>query len=267
MQKVQQRFIERGKNQFVQSAFFYRAVADKLCTRIGGLNPLPTKVLELGARDNYLQSQLQRLNPNIDCQSLPLPFSLEAMAALQTNQFDLIIANLSISALQSWQDIVLRVRLLLKSNGVFFFSMLGPDSLYELKQAFSHDKVNHVAQFEDMHNLGDACLQLGFENPVLEAELMTVRYKKLANLFQDIKNVGWQYSGEDRRAGLTPKSVWQQMQSSYAKDNQTQRYHVSIELILGHAWAAPSFLNQASPPNQEVLVPITEIKKNTESSE
>ncbi len=54
---------------------------------------------------------------------------------------------------------------ILKPGGVVIFSTLGPDTLKELRAAFTGvDGYEHVNQFIDMHDIGDALVKHGLTN-------------------------------------------------------------------------------------------------------
>ncbi|MCA1938631.1 MAG: methyltransferase domain-containing protein, partial [Dechloromonas sp.] len=54
----------------------------------------------------------------------------------------------------------------LEVGGLLMFSTLGPDTLHELRSAFS-DGYAHTQRFTDMHDLGDMLVECGFSDPVM----------------------------------------------------------------------------------------------------
>ena len=74
----------------------------------------------------------------------------------------------------------------LRKDGLFVFSGLGPDSLRELRAAWGTvDDYAHVNEFPDMHNIGDALVQSGLRDPVLDVDRLQVRYSGSEALFRD----------------------------------------------------------------------------------
>ena len=257
---ARQRFISRAEPYFSKADFLYNAMAQRLQQRFEGLRIDPVRVLELGARGDGVRNFLTRLYPEAQYDQVAAPLSEAAFQTLVPDQYDIIISNLSFTAWADAYDALLRVRFALKSKGVFFFSLLGPDSLQELRQAFSFDRYPHVMDFHDMHNVGDLLLQCGFENPVMEGEYMTVQYRRLERLFQDLRHMGWQYAGDNRRRGLMPKRVWNTALERYLKVDSPAHYPMTLEMILGHAWVGEPVGRQEGSET-EVLVPLDRLHK------
>lgn len=130
------------------------------------------------------------------------------------------------------------VNRVLKPGGLFLFATLGPDTLRELRAASEgldgHARVN---RFVDMHDVGDALVQAGFANPVMEMERITLTYEDIRGLLADIKGIGGQTVLEGRRGGLMGKSAWAALKANYETFRQAGRLPATYEVVYGHAWA------------------------------
>ena len=131
---------------------------------------------------------------------------------------------------------------MLKPGGLYVFTTFGPDTLKELRYSWSKvDEANHVNMFVDMHDIGDALLQDGFAEPVMEAEVLTVTYDCVDGLMHDLKAIGANVTASTSQAehaakGLGGKSMLQTVRQSYEKYRQGNLLPATYEVIYGHAW-------------------------------
>lgn len=123
-------------------------------------------------------------------------------------------------------------------GGLLMFSTFGPDTLKELRQAFSQvDGGSHVSRFVDMHDIGDMLVHAGFQHPVMEMEVLTLTYADLISLMRDLKGLGAHNASVERRRGMMGKSSWQKLEKAYEAFRIDGRLPASFEVIYGHAWA------------------------------
>ena len=135
------------------------------------------------------------------------------------------------------------------------FTTFGPDTLKELRHSWSKvDNNNHVNQFVDMHDIGDALLQDGFAEPVMEAEIITVTYDSVDRLMRDLKAIGANVTADSTmaaadadssadfvgqasaRQGLGGKSMLHAVRQGYEKFRRDNVLPATYEIIYGHAW-------------------------------
>lgn len=123
----------------------------------------------------------------------------------------------------------------LEVGGLLMFSTLGPDTLKELRAGF-RDGHAHLQRFADMHDLGDMLLEIGFADPVVDMEVITLTYQDLPALVADLRAAGARCAMRDRRRGLAGRSLWQGLQAHYEALRQDGRLPATFEVIYGHAW-------------------------------
>lgn len=152
-------------------------------------------------------------------------------------RFDLVWSNL---ALQSTPDLAgalgeaLRV---LDVEGLLMFSMPGPDTLKELREAFAAaDDFPHVHRFRDMHDVGDMLVACGFADPVMEMERITLTYSAAGDLFRDLRRAGAGNAARGRRQSLTGRAAWRRMLDRYDTMRVDGRLPATFEIVFGHAW-------------------------------
>jgi len=167
------------------------------------------------------------------------------------NSFDLVFSSLSMQWCNDLNAALLEAKRVLKPGGLFMFTTFGPDTLKELRHCWAQvDAANHVNQFIDMHDIGDALLADGFAEPVMEAEVLTVTYQSVDALMHDLKAIGANVTStaatmdtagkplKQSVKGLGGKSVLQTVRQNYEKYRQGELLPASYEVIYGHAWKA-----------------------------
>jgi malonyl-CoA O-methyltransferase len=121
-------------------------------------------------------------------------------------------------------------------GGLFLFSTFGPDTLRELRTSFAAAGAGaHVNAFVDMHDLGDALVQAGFADPVMEMEVVTLEYGSVESLARDLKAVG-ATAIHARQRGLLGKGRWKRMAERYESFRRDGALPATYEVIYGHAW-------------------------------
>jgi len=162
------------------------------------------------------------------------------------NTFDLVFSSLSMQWCNDLNAALLEAKRVLKPGGLFVFSTFGPDTLKELRYSWSKvDESNHVNQFVDMHDIGDALLHDGFAEPVMEAEVMTVTYNSVDEIMHDLKAIGANVTADSAQKnqlakGLAGKSILYTVRQAYEQFRQDNLLPASYEIIYGHAWKAKS---------------------------
>ncbi len=198
-----------------------------------------SQLVALDLSENMLQKAARHggffRSPSCVCADIEnLPFANES--------FDLIFSSLSLQWCNDLNAALLEARRVLKPGGLFVFSSFGPDTLKELKQSWAAiNSDNHVNQFIDMHDIGDALLADGFVEPVMEAEMMTLTYARVDDLMHDLKAIGANVtvpSTAARKAGLSGRTVLNTVRQQYEKFRCNGVLPASYEIIYGHAWKA-----------------------------
>lgn len=254
-------------------AVLQREVTGRLAERLELMSISPNRVLDLGCGTGHGLSMLGRSFPKAEVIALDIALPMLEAArdkAPSASLLDRIVrgikgkatadthflcadierlplrkscANLvwSSLALQWMNDPEATFRELHRVSapgGLLMFSTFGPDTLKELRQAFSQvDGGSHVSRFVDMHDIGDMLVHAGFQHPVMEMEVLTLTYADLKSLMRDLKGLGAHNASVERRRGMMGKSSWQKLEKAYEAFRIDGRLPASFEVIYGHAWA------------------------------
>jgi len=159
---------------------------------------------------------------------------------LADHSVDVLFSNLCLQWLDDLPSVLAGFRRVLKPGGLLLCSTFGPDTLHELRHAFSQaDKhVPHVSHFVSMPQLGDTLLHSGFRDPVLDRDIFTLTYPDLPALLRELKAIGATNAALQRRRSLTGRGRFAAAQTAYETwRTQDGRLPSTWEVIYAHAWA------------------------------
>jgi malonyl-CoA O-methyltransferase len=156
--------------------------------------------------------------------------------------FELVFSSLTLQWCENPLRVFQEIFRVLKPGGALVFSSLGPDTLRELRASWAAaDAAAHVNEFIDMHLVGDMLVETGFAEPVMDMEYITLTYKEVTALLQDIKRIGANtvLDRADNAAGrgMTGKGRLAAMQQAYdAYRTGEGLYPATYEIVYGMAW-------------------------------
>lgn len=271
---ILEQVFNKAAETYDSGALMFREIGDRLAERLDFVRLQPNSVLDLGAGTGYITELLTKRYPVADIYCLD--FSIDMLRQLQKkrsalsicalaenlplakNSIDLIISNMMLPWCDHLESIFAEVYQILKPGGLFLFSTLGPDTLYELRNSSAHiDNLARIHSFIDMHEVGDALLSANFSDPVMDMEFLNLRYDKTRTLFSDLKATGSYNVQSERWGNLTGKKRMEQFIAIYEEFRDAeQKLPVTFEVIYGHAWKIPE---QSS---SEVIVPVSEIRRS-----
>ena len=147
----------------------------------------------------------------------PQPVCADARALpLAENSVDVLFSNLCLQWVEDLDAVFAGFRRVLKPQGLLLLSTFGPDTLWELREAFARaDDAPHVSPFADIAGVGDALMRAGFHQPVLEREVETTRYPDLAALMRELRAIGATNALSARRHTLTGRARFAAAERAY----------------------------------------------------
>lgn len=148
---------------------------------------------------------------------------------------DVVFSNLLLPLVEPPDAVFAEVARVLRADGLFVFSTLGPDSLQEIRRAWrAVDDGEHVNRFPDMHDVGDALVRAGLRDPVLDVDRLEVSYRDNEALFRDLTTTGARNSLYQRQPGLMGRDRWRRfVETLFAAGTGCS---LTLELVYGHCW-------------------------------
>ncbi|MES9903489.1 MAG: malonyl-ACP O-methyltransferase BioC [Sedimenticola sp.] len=176
---------------------------------------------------------------------------------LAEKSVDLIYSNVAIQWSNDLDATFSEFRRVLKPGGLLMFSTFGPDTLKELRSAWSAaDGHSHVSTFIDMHDVGDALVRTRFSDPVMDVDRLTLTYSNVAGLMRDLKVLGAHNVTSNRHKGLTGKGRLQAMENAYEQFRRDGLLPAGYEVVYGHAWAP-----EREEEGRSVEVPFDQLRR------
>ena len=156
-----------------------------------------------------------------------LPFGAES--------FDLWWSSLSIQ----WCDparVFAEAARVLKSGGQLALSTLGPDTFYELREAFNGvDQHRHTLAFDKPEAIDRMLTETRFRNITLSREKHTVHYPDLKTLLRAVKAIGAHNVGEGGRNGMMGRDAWKKLEAAYEQFREPAGLPASYDVIFVYA--------------------------------
>ncbi len=183
---------------------------------------------------------------------------------LAADSVDLVFCNLLLPFCEPLELALREIKRVLSPGGLFNFATAGPDTLYELRDAWaSIDPSPHVHRFPDMHDVGDAILAAGLAEPVLDTDYFTLYYRNVKTIMRELQACGAHNATVGRKRGLTGRGQFGQLQDAYEQFRDSERrLPVSCEIIYGQAWGqAPGTGVDAA--TGEARVPVDRIGRRS----
>lgn len=249
---------DKAASAYHQAATLQLNVAEQLLSRLDYIQIQPKTILDIGCGTGFITHGLKKKYPKATIVSLDISTAmLKTLSKLNDGwfkksktvcadaenlpfaeqSFDLIISSMTFQWCQNTQALFAGIHRCLKADGLLLFSSFGTDTLKELNSAWAQvDTQVHVNQFEDMHNIGDALINLGFHLPVMDAERIIQYHQNVFDLMHSLKAIGAHNINAGRKKGLTGKQGVEQMQAFYETYRTDKGLPATYEVIYGIGW-------------------------------
>ena len=160
-----------------------------------------------------------------------------ARLPLAAGSLDLVWSNLTLQWINDPMEVFAECLRALAVGGLLTFTTFGPDTLLELRAAFSGvDRATHISRFIDMHDLGDMLVHAGFAEPVMDMEKLTLTYADAMTMMRELKAIGAHNATLGRPRGLTGRARWRKVLDALEAFRRDGRLPATFEVVYGHAW-------------------------------
>jgi malonyl-CoA O-methyltransferase len=275
---------ERASAGYEAAAALQARVAAELLERLAELNFQPRVVLDLGAGTGRVTRELKRRYPRALVIALDLAAGMLREARrnqplwrrfarvcgdalrlpLQDGSVDLVFSSLMLQWCEPLDAAFAEVRRVLRPEGFFAFSTFGPDTLKELRSAWTQaDGYNHVNGFVDMHDVGDALVRAGLTEPVLDVERLVLDYADTLALMRDLKAIGAHNATAGRPRALTGRTRLARMQAAYEAFRRAGQLPATYEVIYGACWGAAGRPATPARGGETVIAPGSIRRRHT----
>jgi len=254
------RHFGRAATSYEKHDALQREVQAALLERLDFYLEAPLRVVDVGAGTGRGTALLKQKYPKAEVIALDLalpmlraakqhsswlkPFMRVCAEAtnlpLADHSVDVLYSNLCFQWVDDLPALFGECMRVLKPGGFMAFSSFGPDTLKELRAAWAEaDQQPHVGRFLDMHDVGDAMLNAGLRDPVLDVFRYTLTYSEPRKLLEELQGLGATNADRARARGLTGKGRYRRMLAAYEAMRVDGRIPASWEVVSAHAWGPP----------------------------
>ena len=251
------RAFDRAAGSYDEHAVLQHEVRTRLLERLDYQQFDPFRVVDMGCGTGQGSRALKSRYPRAevialdwatgmlrDARGEPRESAAAALCAdmqampLASRSVDLVFSNLAAQWSPDPERLFTEIRRVLRPGGLLLFSTFGVDTLKELRAAWAEvDDDPHVSEFVDIQDLGDLLMALGYAEPVLDMEMLTLDYPDVMALMRDLKAIGAHNAVSGRRVRMTGKARLRRMLDAYEQFRADDRYPSSWEVIYGAAFA------------------------------
>lgn len=190
------------------------------------------------------------------CESPKFRQDDEALA-FKAASIDLAISALSLQFADDLPGALVQIRRALRPDGLLLASLIGGDSLYELREAFVAAEAEieggaspRVMPFADVRSLGGLLQRAGLALPVVDVDRITVGYANPVALMHDLRAMGATNVLLDRSRRFLRRATLERMIEIYAERfaRPDGRIPATFDIVTLTAWAPHESQQQPLKP-------------------
>jgi NADH dehydrogenase [ubiquinone] 1 alpha subcomplex assembly factor 5 len=256
------RAAQRAKRDRAASAvgadFLFAEAAERLADRLEDIDRRFPVVLDLGCRDGVLSRVLAgrggieclvQADPSPRFAALPAGVRLAAEAEFlpfASASFDAVLSVLLLHWANDLPGALLQLRRALKPDGLLLVSLLGGETLGELRECLMEAELAEeggisprISPFAELRDLGGLLQRAGFAMPVVDSDRLTVTYPDALALMRELRLMGEGNAVIERRRSFSRRATLLRAVALYGDrfGQADGRIPASFEIVTLTAWA------------------------------
>ncbi len=277
------RSFSRASSTYEKAAIIQKAVLEEHLDRLKFTRIEPHRILDLGSGTGIGSEQLQKRYRKSNVVAIDIAQGmLQAhqkklsrfanrtklccadldKLPLAENSVDLIFSNLALQWSNDIEGALREILRVLRTGGLLSFTTVGPDTLKELRDAWSKvDNEVHIHDFMDMHVIGDMLIRQGFGAPVLDVDRYTLTYPDIHTLVHDLKRLGATNASTHRPKAVPDRNILKKLEMVYVTQDDG-KLPLTYEIIYAHAWV-PEKTMRPQDGSTVSRFPVAGIKRRT----
>jgi NADH dehydrogenase [ubiquinone] 1 alpha subcomplex assembly factor 5 len=253
---------DRATSSYANFNFLFQETAKRLGERLQDITRTFPVTLDLGCHGGDMAAYIparSNVQTLINCDLSPsmaaLARSTNGAASLASDEellpfkeqsLDLVISNLSLHWINDLPGALSQICRALKQDGLFLATMLGGETLKELREALLEAEIEiegglspRLSPFAEIKDAGNLLGRAGFALPVADKETITVSYEDPIKLMTDLRGMGETNANAQRRTTCSRRATLMRAAEIYAKKftNEEGRIPATFEIIYLTAWA------------------------------
>ena len=252
-------FFNRAAKSYDNAAILQEEVLSRLLQRLQYIRHRPETIVDIGCGTGRAVPGLQKAYGGSRVVAVDLAHEMALIAReryrwlakkrvvtadmerlpFADGSFDLVFSSLALQWCNDLAATLGEFARIGRPGSLLMFASFGPGTLQELAESWRavDDRHAHVHRFVDMHDVGDAMLRAGFDDPVVDAETIRMEYREFRRLLDDLREIGASNAEAGRRRGLMTPGQLRRLEASYRELGfENDRFVASYEVVYGHAW-------------------------------
>jgi SAM-dependent methyltransferase len=253
---------DRAASRASEFNFLFAETADRLADRLEDTTRSFPRAVDLGCHSGELaqilaaSSRVETLHQaDISYRYAKAARDLNGRSSMVADEeflpfaegsLDLILSNLSLHWVNDLPGMLLQARRALKPDGLFLASMLGGETLKDLREALMTAEAEEeggvsprVSPFVDVKDAGALLQRSGFALPVVDADDITIDYPDALKLMRDLSGMGESNIVAKRSKKFTKRSTLARAAAIYHERHGREdgRVHAKFQVIYLTGWA------------------------------
>lgn len=259
---------DRAATNLADHDFLFREAAERLTERLEDVNRRFEVALDLGCHRGEVAAAIKNrggIETLVQCDlsaamaeearkrtgggvptSAPVLAADEEALPFGTHAFDLVLSSLSLHWVNDLPGTLAQVRRCLRPDGLFMATLLGGQTLKELRAAWTEAELAeesgaglHVSPVAEVRDAGALLQRAGFALPVVDADTLTVTYPDALALMRDLKGMGETNAALERRKAPTRRATMARVAAEYERifGDGEGRIPATFQIIYLTAWA------------------------------
>tara|TARA_R110000803_G_scaffold72888_1_gene136629 strand:- start:86 stop:997 length:912 start_codon:yes stop_codon:yes gene_type:complete len=253
---------DRAASRASEFNFLFAETADRLADRLEDTTRSFPRAVDLGCHSGELaqilaaSSRVETLHQaDISYRYAKAARDLNGRSSMVADEeflpfaegsLDLILSNLSLHWVNDLPGMLLQARRALKPDGLFLASMLGGETLKDLREALMTAEAEEeggvsprVSPFVDVKDAGALLQRSGFALPVVDADDITIDYPDALKLMRDLSGMGESNIVAKRSKKFTKRSTLARAAAIYHERHGRDdgRVHAKFQVIYLTGWA------------------------------
>jgi SAM-dependent methyltransferase len=241
---LEQHRARAGQMAIDGSDFLLRHAAADLAERLSAVNRQFVQVADIDSQSAVLAEALAGAGQGGDVARVPLDRT--EILPMAPGSLDLAVSVLQLHWVNDLPGLLAQIRRALKPDGLFMATLLGGDTLQELRDVLTAAESDirggaapRVAPFADVRDVGGLLQRAGFALPVTDSDRLTVRYDSLFHLMRDLRAMGATNALVARDPRPLTRAILAHAAELYAErySDADGRIRATFELISLSGWA------------------------------
>ena len=259
---------QRASRDYADFAFLKDAAAARLADRLELIRRDFNLCLDLGAHDGRLAQHFAQHSGQDLAGSVKIGHMIQADPAVgfalaaanygsgivhaldqlpyKAESFDAVFSCLSLHWVDDLPGLMMQARRLLKPDGLLLMSLLGGNSLIELRQVLAEAEQDitgglspRCAPMADIRDIGGLLGRAGLALPVADSDRLTVHYPHMFKLMADLRGMGEQNALLARLKTPTRRDVFYRAAEIYQQrfGRADGQISASFEIVTVTGWA------------------------------